>query len=399
MEQTQSVSELTSMLKDLIEGSFGVVRVEGEISNFRPSSTGHWYFTLKDESAVIQAVMFRNRIMSLEFEPQDGQRVVLVGTLSLYEKRGSYQIVCDRMEEAGLGKILQELEERKQRLALEGLFSAQNKLAMPQFPSRIVLVTSPTGAALKDILHVLARRNAGLDIVIVPSPVQGSEAGARLAQAIAIADRHQLGDVIILTRGGGSLEDLLPFSEEILVRAIAACKTPIISAVGHEIDTSLSDLAADLRAPTPSAAAEIVAANRSEVVNRIVGAGRNIIHALSMHLAKCRRGLRPFLADSLEDTFRQFMQPRMQRLDDGKEDLIVGMQHYCLYLRQTLDSHALVFESLSPENVLKRGYAIVKQADQILSSKPEGQARLSIQWHDGVRQADLIQTDSKQGDS
>lgn len=253
-----TVSQLTKLIKSHLESRFPAVEVEGEISNFRPSSTGHYYFTLKDKGAMISAVMFKNRLGTLRFIPADGQLVRVRGRISLYELRGSYQIICESMERAGEGEILAMLEERKRHLAAEGLFDAGRKKPLPLFPKRIGVVTSPTGAALKDILRVTRRRNPGLDIVVIPTAVQGEEAGAKIAAQIRAAAGVPGLDLLIIGRGGGSLEDLLPFSDEEVVRAVAECPLPTLSAVGHEIDTALSDYAADGAAPTPSAAAELV---------------------------------------------------------------------------------------------------------------------------------------------
>ncbi|MDZ7792421.1 MAG: exodeoxyribonuclease VII large subunit [Spirochaetia bacterium] len=215
------VSEITAHIKEILEQSFSTVAIEGEISNFRPAGSGHWYFTLKDRDAMIQAVMFKYRSARVTFTPADGQKVVVRGNISVYAKRGNYQIICDSMEKAGEGDILAMLEERKRKLAAEGLFAEEKKRPLPFFPTRIAVVTSPTGAAIRDILQVLGRRSSGLDVVVLPAPVQGDSAGAKIAAQIRRANRFQLGDVIITGRGGGSLEDLLPFSDEEVVRAVA----------------------------------------------------------------------------------------------------------------------------------------------------------------------------------
>ncbi len=246
-----SVTDITQIVKEVLEGAFGRITVEGEISNFRPSSTGHWYFTLKDDRSALSAAMFKNRLYQVPFRPADGQKVRVTGSLSVYAQRGTYQIVCDTMTQVGTGDILEQLEQRKQALRAEGLFDQDRKRPIPRVPGHIAVITSPTGAALRDILHVLRRRNASAQISILPAPVQGQTAAEALAQMIELADRLHLADVIIIGRGGGSVEDLLPFSDERLVRAIARTTIPVISAVGHETDWALSDLVADLRAPPP----------------------------------------------------------------------------------------------------------------------------------------------------
>lgn len=387
--QPLKVAQLSNLIKQVLEGTFPALRVEGEISNFRPSSTGHWYFTLKDDDAVISAVMFRNRLGLVGFRPADGCRVVVSGSLSVYEKRGSYQIVCETMEEAGLGRILAELEERKRRLALEGLFDQERKLPLPLLARRIAVVTSPTGAALKDILQVTRRRARGLDVVVVPVPVQGLDAGPRIARGIELADRLGLGDVIIVARGGGSLEDLLPFSDEVVVRAVAACATPLISAVGHEIDTSLCDLAADVRAPTPSAAAELVAASREELLRRVLDCGHGLASSHLNRLAQARANMRPFSPERLEDSWLQLIHPSMQRLDDAKEDLLEGMELYVHSRRERLEARTRLLESLSPWDILKRGYAVVRNAEGYVDSAAKAGGEVEIRWADGSRQASI----------
>lgn len=396
MDRPQSVSELTAAIKGLLESGIPRVWMEGEISNFRPASSGHWYFTLKDDDAMIAAVLFRGSQGRVSFRPEDGMKVTVRGSLDVYAKRGSYQVICDSMEQAGRGQLLLTLEERKRRLAAEGLFDPAYKQPLPAFPKRVVVITSPTGAAIRDILQVLRRRAAGLDVVVLPAPVQGAEAAPALAIQLARAQRYHLGDVIIIGRGGGSLEDLLPFSEELLVRAVAACTIPVISAVGHEIDTSLCDLAADLRAPTPSAAAELVVQSRSELRHRVVSAGQLCIQAWKAQLRQARQTIRPFTAAELERGFRIFVQPRMQALDDARLGLANGMERLLTDRRHRLDKAARNLEALSPRAVLERGYAVVSHENRILESA--GQAAclavpgttLSILWHDGTAAASLL---------
>ena len=267
MDHVYSIQEITGIIKSLFEQNFSSLRIAGEISNCRPSSTGHLYFTLKDEKAALQAVMFKGRTWTLGFEPKDGLKVIVSGSLSVYEQRGSYQIIVETMELAGEGAILKMLEERKQKLAREGLFDRDRKRPLPFFPLRIAVITSPTGAALRDILTVLSRRNRRVSVTVLPAPVQGAEAAPVLVRQLETANRYKLGELIIIGRGGGSLEDLLPFSDEAVVRAVAASEIPVISAVGHEIDWALTDFAADVRAPTPSAAAELAVPVLDEITD------------------------------------------------------------------------------------------------------------------------------------
>ena len=255
-----SVSQITDLIKEILETSFRTISIEGEISNWRPSAAGHIYFTLKDNNAQIKAVIFRGAAMKLNFRPKDGDKVRCRGSLSVYAPQGNYQIIVTSMEIAGAGNILQMLEERKRKLAAEGLFDESRKKPLPAMPKTIGVVTSPTGAAIRDILNVSKRRNPGMNIIVLPAIVQGEGAAQTICRMIEIANFYQLCDVLIVGRGGGSLEDLLPFSEESVVRTVAASRIPTISAVGHEIDWALCDYSADRRAPTPSAAAEMAAA-------------------------------------------------------------------------------------------------------------------------------------------
>jgi exodeoxyribonuclease VII large subunit len=252
-----TVSQITSLIKEILEASFNNITLEGEISNWRPSAAGHIYFTLKDSDSQIKAVIFRGAASKLSFSPKDGNKVRCKGRLSVYAPQGNYQIIVTSMELAGQGNILQMLEDRKKKLAAEGLFDSNRKKNLPMFPKTIGVVTSPTGAAIRDILNVSKRRNPTININILPAIVQGDGAAQTIVKMIELANFYELCDVLIIGRGGGSLEDLLPFSEESVVRAIANSKIPTISAVGHEIDWAISDFAADRRAPTPSAAAEM----------------------------------------------------------------------------------------------------------------------------------------------
>lgn len=361
--RTFTVSEITERIKGLLEQEFPFVSIQGELSNVRPSSTGHLYFTLKDENAVLSAVMFRGRAASLRFAPVDGMVVRVVGNVSVYAKRGSYQIICETMEPAGVGDILAMLEERKRRLAAEGLFDPDRKKPLPMFPRRIAVVTSPTGAAVRDILNVLARRSTGVHVVILPAPVQGEEAAARIAAQIRRADHYGLGEVLIVGRGGGSLEDLLPFSEEVVVRAIAAARIPVISAVGHEIDVTLSDLVADYRAPTPSAAAEVVTARREDLLNAVMVHRDAIVRAFTGRIERARLLVGRFTPEALVRSLRGVLQPRLLRLDDAKEDLLRAIGDRTTQARHRMDLALRTLEACSPYEVLNRGYALAYGPD------------------------------------
>ena len=363
MAQTYSVYEITLQIKELLESGFGYVSIEGEISNFQPSAAGHLYFTLKDEKASIQAVMFKGKTRSLSFVPKDGMTVKAEGAISVYEQRGSYQIIIEEMSLAGEGNILKMLEERKKKLAAEGIFDSERKKPLPYFPKRIAVITSPTGAAVRDIINVVKRRNEKIGIVVLPAIVQGEEAAPVLIRQLKIADEKNLGDLIIIGRGGGSLEDLLPFSDEDLVRAIAACKTPVISAVGHEIDWALSDFAADMRAPTPSAAAELAAPILNDIMYSIAVNREDLTQNIENRIERIRLMLNNFKPDSLELRFRNIQQPLLARFDNAKEEILSAMQDRCKEFRQRLLVLNKILEGANPQGILDRGYSIVRNAE------------------------------------
>jgi exodeoxyribonuclease VII large subunit len=354
-----TVSEITNLIRSLLEDEFPNVTIEGEISNFRPSSTGHYYFSLKDRDAVISVVIFRSHVAALRVKPKDGMMVRARGDLSVYAKRGTYQLVCESLEGVGEGDILAMIEERKRKLAAEGLFDVERKKPLPLLPSRIAVVTSPTGAAIRDILRVLGRRHSGINLLILPTPVQGDEAAPQIAEQIRIANLHNLADVLIVGRGGGSLEDLLPFYEEVVVRAVAQSRIPVISAVGHEIDITLSDLAADVRAPTPSAAAEIVAASREELLRRVREIVSTITETIGRRLERVQLVLGGFSRDNLERNFRLLTQPYLLRFDDAKEALVSGFREILMRMDHRLEVVSKELQAHSPLDVLKRGFSVV----------------------------------------
>ncbi|MDR0409582.1 MAG: exodeoxyribonuclease VII large subunit [Spirochaetaceae bacterium] len=357
-----SVSELTELIKHKLEDNFGQLCVEGELSNCRPSSVGHLYFTLKDAGAAISAVMFRNSLSRLTFTPKDGMLLRAKGRLSVYALRGTYQLVCENIEPAGTGDILAMLEERKRAFAMEGLFDEERKQAIPRFPDAVAVISSPSGAALQDILNILRRRAAGLRVIILPTPVQGAEAAPIIARRIEQANRWNIADTLIVGRGGGSLEDLLPFSEECVVRAVAASKIPVISAVGHEIDWSLCDFAADLRAPTPSAAAELVSGDRLEAARAIRVLMDNMLEIMRARVARARLCLKPFSSAYLEQQFRIILQPRLLRFDDAKEALLDAAAERAAAMRRRLELTRAALEAANPNLILERGLSLVTNA-------------------------------------
>jgi exodeoxyribonuclease VII large subunit len=292
-----TVSALTRAVKDTLEEGFGGLWVEGEISNFRVHTSGHVYFTLKDEEAQVRAVLFRSRMRRVRFEPADGLHVLAFGRLEVYAARGEYQLVCEVLEPKGLGALQLAFEQLKARLAAEGLFDAGRKRPLPTLPRRVGLVTSPTGAAVRDFLRVVTRRFAGLQVLVCPVRVQGDTAASEIAAALRTLNRWGNLDVIVLARGGGSLEDLWAFNEEAVARAIAASKIPVISAVGHETDVTIADFVADLRAPTPSAAAEMVVREKIELVRQVTALRARLAHAMAQRTGR--------LADRLADFRRR----------------------------------------------------------------------------------------------
>jgi exodeoxyribonuclease VII large subunit len=309
-----SVSEVTARLKALVEGGFGVLSVEGEISNCRQWSSGHIYFTLKDDYAQLRAVMFRTTARLLKFRPEDGQHVVARGRLGVYETKGEYQLVCDALEPHGLGALQLAFEQLKRKLGAEGLFEAARKRPLPVLPRRIGVITSLDGAAVRDIVRVLTTRHSAVRIVVRPARVQGEEAPADLVRALAAIARVPEVDVVIIGRGGGSAEDLWAFNDERLARAIAACPVPVISAVGHEVDFTIADFVADVRAATPSNAAEIVVDRSDNFQTRMERADQRL--AASMRLALDRRRER---ADLLDATLRRWPTGVVLRDRDQRE--------------------------------------------------------------------------------
>lgn len=358
-----SVTSLTSLIKEMLESSLANITLEGEISGYRPNSSGHLYFTLKDENSQISAVMFRGKAAFLKFAPKDGMKVRCTGTISVYAPRGNYQIIISKMEMAGEGNILQILEERKMRLAAEGLFDPGKKKKIPLFPKRLGVVTSPTGAALRDILQITKRRNPTVEVIVFPAVVQGAEAASTIQRQIQAANDFDMADTLIVGRGGGSVEDLLPFSEECVVRAVAESRIPVISAVGHEIDWALCDYAADYRAPTPSAAAEVAVPQLADIKNDLSGFQKEILSLINAKVEKMKLMIKSFNPESLEMRFRTIEQPFLMRLENAKTALQDNIGDRCKDVRQFLREAVHILEGASPKTILARGYSMVKTGD------------------------------------
>ncbi len=316
------VRELVGQVRELIEQEYGDVWVEGEISNFRPAPSGHVYFTLKDADAQLPIVLFRRQAMLLRFRPEDGLHVLVRGRVSIYEQRGQMQLVAETMEPVGAGSLQLAFEQLKERLKAEGLFDAARKRPLPAFPRTVGIVTSPTGAVIRDFLSIVARRHSGLNVLLVPVSVQGDQAAAEIEQAIALLNSAPLGDpahvdLIVLARGGGSLEDLAAFNSERVARAIASSRLPVVSAVGHETDFTIADFAADLRAPTPSAAAELITEAQHKIAEHLATQSHRLDRAIRFQLLQSRQRLsRSAVADRAERLVTTLLHRQAQRLDD-----------------------------------------------------------------------------------
>jgi len=316
-----SVSELTAQVKILIERQFLEVWVEGEVSNFRRHSSGHWYFTLKDEGAMLRCASFRMQNRLIRFAPEDGLTVRAHGRISLYEARGEYQLLVEFLEPVGVGALQLAFEQMKSRLASEGLFDIERKRALPLLPRCVGVVTSPTGAALRDILRVIKRRNDTVSVLIAPARVQGEGAGLEIAEAIEMLNRRDEVEVIIIGRGGGSAEDLWAFNEETVARAIFNSRAPVISAVGHETDFTISDFVADMRASTPSAAAEIVSLARDELHAQIRGLNDAMESAVRYRLLQLQNDLSEVESSRAFNEVPALLQSHSQRLDSASYSL------------------------------------------------------------------------------
>jgi exodeoxyribonuclease VII large subunit len=365
-----TVSQITSLISDDLENKYPDITVEGEISNCKTAASGHLYFSLKDEQAVLQAVMFRRDMLSLSFAPKDGRKGWARGGISVYPGRGQYQLITRTMRKAGLGDILAMLEERRQRFAREGLFDESRKKPIPRFPSRVAVVTSPTGAAVRDVIRILHRRNSKVGILVLPALVQGDAAAVSIATRIRQANRWNLADVLIVGRGGGSIEDLLPFSEEIVVRAIAESDIPVISAVGHETDWALSDYAADLRAPTPSAAAEMTCSDLELVYREIAHFQTLLAQSMKQALAHARQRLSAVSPRTMEGILTRRQLSLVQQFDTAVETIRQGMQKKMDAGRTRLALASSAVELSNPRAIMKRGFSVVEKLSR---AAPAGQ--------------------------
>ena len=390
-----SVSELNKYIKDKFEDDeyFTNVLVEGEISNLKNHYTGHIYFTLKDEKSLIKSIMFKTYTAHLDFVPQDGMKVMILGSVSVFERDGTYQLYAKAIKQLGkMGDLRAEYEELKAKLEKEGLFDQNYKKAIPMMPETIGVLTSNTGAVIRDIINVSTRRNPNVHIRLLPVPVQGSGAAQKIAKGIEFMNKHKLADVIIVARGGGSLEDLWPFNEEIVARAIYNSELPVISAVGHETDFTISDFVADLRAPTPSAAAELAVPDVAELKMKIKNYQRRYEQALirKLQLIKLRYKkcmTRKAFTGILQKVNEQYMVIDMK---------VKSMQHSVKSKLQNDKSITqnliLKLDSLSPLKTLARGYGIILKDGIVIKSKNmlRKEDEISIRMQDGETKAKII---------
>ena len=364
-----SVTELNRQIKTWLEQDVGEICVQGEISNLTKPSSGHWYFTLKDSQAQIRCVFFRNRQLAIHHQMGNGHQIIAAGRLSLYEARGDYQLIVDVLTEAGLGDLHQQFEALKQKLLVMGLFDSARKKKLPKFPSTIGIITSPTGAAIRDLLTTLARRYPLANIRIYPSDVQGKLAAGQLVLAIQQANHEACCDVLILARGGGSLEDLWAFNDESLAHAIAASQIPIVTGIGHETDTTIADFVADLRAPTPTGAAEMICPSRDELMAML----RNYEERLFSTL---RRILKHYQT-LVDHNILNLAQPKRmianywQRLDYDERQLQQALTRWLMIKQHRLQTAVATLNTVSPLATLQRGYAIVTHKDSVITQVSE----------------------------
>jgi len=371
--QPLTVSQLNKYVKFLLEESDGLrgLAVAGEVSNFKNHYSGHWYFTLKDANAAVPCVMFREANRRLGFVPQDGMHMVVFGRASLYERDGKFQLYAEAMQPDGLGALYLAYEQLKEKLASEGLFDDERKQALPVFPACIGLVTSETGAALQDILQILARRCPLTEVVLCPVQVQGVGAAEQIAAAIELLNAKQACDVMIVGRGGGSLEDLWAFNEEVVARAVAGSQIPVISAVGHETDVTICDFVADLRAPTPSAAAELAVPDIRELTGVLRSMQERIHYALQAALLQKKQTLAHLLARPVLARPEELVFAARQRLDHAAGRLPTAMQMQLTGQKARLAKAAARLDALSPLAVLSRGYAMALKGSKAVTSIQE----------------------------
>jgi len=376
-----TVSQLTEAIQGLLEERFDFVWVEGEISNFRAPVSGHYYMVVKDDTAQIRAVMFRLQARYLKFLPENGMKVIAQGRISVYAPRGEYQIALDYLEPVGVGALALAFEQVKQKLAEEGLFDPDIKKPLPFLPKKVVVITSPTGAAIHDFLKIIRKRFANIEILIVPVRVQGDQACDEIIAALDLVNRELTADAIVLTRGGGSLEDLWAFNQEALARAIRRSRIPVVSAVGHEIDLTISDLAADVRAPTPSAAAELLAAEKEDLIKRLNQAGTRLVSAMGLTIRRRADELN-HLKNRIQDPKKRLINLWM-RLDELHGRLIRLTEQVIREKRAGLSSEMRALRLHSPVNRIRSreqqlGFQVERLVRAIQRKLRETEAKRSL---------------------
>lgn len=370
-----SVSSLTAAIKKKLETHFTFIAVQGEVSNLRQQSSGHIYFTLKDKEAQISAVLFRGNSAHLSRPPKEGDQVIVQGELSVYPPRGNYQIIVREVEFSGEGELLRRLQFLKNKLESKGWFAPSQKKPLPKFPKIIGVVTSPTGSVIQDILHILTRRFSSFHLILNPVRVQGAEAASEIARAIEDFNRFQMADVLIVGRGGGSLEDLWPFNEEIVAEAIYHSNIPVVSAVGHETDFTIADFVADVRAPTPSAAAEMVSAEKNQMLLDLEKTKIRILQTIGAHLRSHRRMVETLIRRPPLSSPYTILGPFLQKVDEIREDLQLSMQQKLRREKLKLDHFFKQKERLRPgsqiahwkENFSKKGHSLNLTIQQQIS--------------------------------
>ena len=393
-EMAITVSDLNQYIKNKIaeDEYLNNILVKGEISNFKHHYTGHLYFTLKDDNSLIKCIMFKSFTANLKFTPKDGMKVMVFGTVSVFERDGVYQIYCKAMQEEGMGSLYKAYEELKKKLELEGLFSMEHKKKLPFMPRVVGVLTSQTGSVIRDIINVSTRRNPNVYIRLFPVPVQGEGAGEKIADAIKFMNDKNLADVLILARGGGSLEDLWPFNEEVVARAIYASNIPIISAVGHETDFSISDFVADLRAPTPSAAAELAVADTKELALKLENYKTRYKLALKKKVELMRLQYEKCMAR------RVFKEP-LQEINEKiiRLDMIVKNMQNSIINRYKDSKNEMVkviskLDTLSPLKTLTRGYVITQKEGSIVKSVNDiaKDDEVELRFIDGTKNAKIM---------
>lgn len=388
-----TVTELNLYIKDKFNKDeyLNNVLIKGEISNFKHHYTGHMYFTLKDENSLIKCIMFKSYTSNLNFVPRDGMKVIILGTVSVYERDGVYQIYCKGMREDGLGSLHVAYEELKAKLEKEGLFDQKYKKPIPKMPKCIGVLTSNTGAVIRDIINVSTRRNPNVHIRLLPVPVQGEGASVKIANAIKIMNERNLADVIILARGGGSLEDLWPFNEEIVARAIFDSELPVISAVGHETDFSISDFVADLRAPTPSAAAELAVPNISDVLMKLDNYNFRYKNSLKKKIEVMRlRYEKCMMHKAFKDPL-QNIQDKYVYIDNINKSMQLNMNNKIQSSRTKMVELITKLDNISPLKTLTRGYSIIEKNDIVVKSVNDLNIddEINIRLIDGVSKAKI----------